>query len=92
MSVVRPISSNSRKSAIFQGIHERFEQIVRRCPENIALKARDVAWTYAETNGFANSVAEEILSASGTDLARVALLLPNTAEMIVAILAVAQST
>lgn len=75
------------KESIFQGIHERFEQIVRRCPGNIALKARDVAWTYAETNGFANSVAEEILSTSGKNLARVALLLPNTAEMIVAILA-----
>ncbi len=75
------------KEAIGQGIHERFEEIARRYPENIALKARETAWTYAETNGFANSVAEKILSTSGKDLARVALLLPNTAEMIVAILA-----
>jgi amino acid adenylation domain-containing protein len=88
LSVARPSDFvGFPQEAILQGIHERFEEIVHLYPGNIALKAPEVAWTYAETNGFANSVAEEILSTSGKGLARVALLLPNTAEMIVAILA-----
>jgi amino acid adenylation domain-containing protein len=88
LTVIRPPDFvEFRREAIQQGIHECFEGQVRLHAGNIALKARDAAWTYAETNGFANSLAEEILSVCGTDLARVALLLPNTAEMIVAILA-----
>ena len=76
-----------RRESILQGIHERFEEMVRLHPENIALKTREAACTYAQANGFANSMAAEILSASGKDLARAAILLPNTAEMIMAILA-----
>lgn len=87
LTVTRPPDfAEFPKEAIGQGIHERFEEIVRRHPENLALKAREVAWTYTQANGFANSIADRILSAGGKDLARVALLLPNSAEMIVAIL------
>jgi sugar O-acyltransferase (sialic acid O-acetyltransferase NeuD family) len=76
-----------RKEAILQGIHQRFEDQVRLHPRNIALKGRDRTLTYAETNGFANTIAAEILSATGKELAQAALLLPNNEETIVALLA-----
>jgi amino acid adenylation domain-containing protein len=76
-----------RKESIQQGIHERFEEQVRLHPAHIALRTWDVAHTYAQANGFANSIAGEILSASGKGLAQAALLLPNTPEVILAILA-----
>jgi sugar O-acyltransferase (sialic acid O-acetyltransferase NeuD family) len=76
-----------RKESILQGIHERFEEQVHLHPGNIALKTRETALTYAEINGFANSMAAEILSASDKEMAQAALLLPNAPQVIVAILA-----
>jgi sugar O-acyltransferase (sialic acid O-acetyltransferase NeuD family) len=88
LTVTRPADFvEFRRESIQQGIHERFEEQVRLHPRNIALKTRTAAHTYAETNGFANSIAAEILSAAGTKLAQAALLLPNSPEMIIAILA-----
>jgi amino acid adenylation domain-containing protein len=76
-----------RKESILQGIHERFEEVVRRHPATVALKTRETAWTYAQTNGFANSIAAEILSLTGKKMAQVCLLLPNTPELVLALLA-----
>jgi sugar O-acyltransferase (sialic acid O-acetyltransferase NeuD family) len=75
------------RTSISQGIHERIEEQVRLHPGNIALKTRDTALTYAEANGFANSMAMEILSASGKELAQAAILLPNSPQTIIALLA-----
>jgi len=75
------------KEAVVQGIHQRFEEQVRLHPQNIAIKTRETAHTYAQTNGFANSIAQEILSTAGTQLGRAAILLPNTPEIIISILA-----
>ena len=74
------------KESIFQCIHQRFEQQARLRPKNIAIKTQTTAHTYAEANGFANSIAAEILSVAGPKLAQVALLLPNKPELILAIL------
>jgi sugar O-acyltransferase (sialic acid O-acetyltransferase NeuD family) len=88
LTVTRPAAFiEFRKESIFQGIHQRFEEQARLRPENIALKTPAATFTYAETNGFANSIATAILSAAGPELAQAALLLSNTPEMIVAILA-----
>lgn len=76
-----------KREAILQGIHERIEDQVRLYPGRIALKARNIAYTYAETNGLANAIAAEILSASGKRLAQAAILQPNTPEIIISILA-----
>lgn len=56
-------------------------------PLSTALKTRGEARTYAETNGFANSIAAEILATAGTELSQAAILLPNTCEVIIAMLA-----
>jgi amino acid adenylation domain-containing protein len=75
------------KDAVFQGIHQRFENQVRLYPDNVALKTRHVSCTYSQTNGFANSLAAEILSASGSELGQAAILQPNAPEIIISILA-----
>lgn len=76
-----------RKESILRGIHERVEDQVRLYPDNVALKTRAVTYTYEEVNGFANSIAAAVLSASGRELAQAGILLPNAPEMIIAILA-----
>ena len=76
-----------RKESVFQGIHQRFEEQVRLRARHVALKTRDTSYTYAQTNGYANSLAQEILSAAGTALGRVAVLQPNSPELIISILA-----
>jgi len=76
-----------RKQSILQGIHQRIEEQVRLYPNRVALKTRDATYTYAEMNGFANSIAAEILSVTGGDLAQAAILQPNTPELIVSLLA-----
>jgi sugar O-acyltransferase (sialic acid O-acetyltransferase NeuD family) len=70
-----------------QGIHERVEDQVRLYSDKVALRSPEAAYTYAEVNGFANSIAQEILSAAGTGLAQAAILQPNTPEIILSILA-----
>ncbi len=75
------------KSAIYQGIHERFEDQARLYPNSIAIKSRDASYSYFQTNGFANSITEKILSAVGGDLAQAAIIQPNAPEIIISILA-----
>jgi sugar O-acyltransferase (sialic acid O-acetyltransferase NeuD family) len=75
-----------QKASIFQGIHQRIEEQVRLYPDHVALKTREVAYTYSELNGHANSVAEAILQKCGKELAQAAILLPNTPEMIIGML------
>jgi sugar O-acyltransferase (sialic acid O-acetyltransferase NeuD family) len=65
------------KSAINQGIHQRFEEMAGRYPDKIAIKTQDASITYAQLNGFANTVARAILALSGPELAQTAILLPN---------------
>ncbi len=73
--------------AIFQGIHQRIEQQVEIHARKTAICARRVAYSYAEMNGLANSLAERILSAKGTKLGQVAILQSNTADLIISLLA-----
>ncbi|MGD1083631.1 MAG: NeuD/PglB/VioB family sugar acetyltransferase [Verrucomicrobiota bacterium] len=75
------------KKSINQGIHQRFEEQVHLHSSNAALKTRDIALTYSETNGYANSLAGEILSVRGRQLEQAAILLPNTTETVISMLA-----
>ncbi len=76
------------KDDVQQGIHQRFEQQTLHHPASIALKTRELASTYAETNGIANSIADKILSTCGIKLSRAAILMPNTPAMVFSILGV----
>jgi amino acid adenylation domain-containing protein len=75
------------RESILQGIHERFEHQVRLHPQNTAFRTAGTALTYTQANGYANSIAEKILSVSGTELGQVAILLPNTPDIVIHILA-----
>jgi sugar O-acyltransferase (sialic acid O-acetyltransferase NeuD family) len=87
LTVTRPADFiEFQKQSILQGIHQRIEEQVRLYPSATALKSKSLTYTYTELNGHANSVAHTILAQCGKSLAQVALLLPNTAEMIIGML------
>ena len=65
-----------------------FAAQVARAPEAVAISAGKRSWTYREVEQAADRLAH-LLAREGVDLGqRVALLLPRTAEAIVAMLAV----
>lgn len=72
---------------VSQGIHQRIEKQVRLYPDHVALKTPEGSLSYAEMNARANSVAEEILAVTDSRLGQAAILLPNTPDMIVSLLA-----
>ena len=74
------------KEEVEQSIPDRFEQMVRRYPERIAVKTKNYTLTYAELNRMANRVARAILARRGEGGEPIALLLEHDAPMIAAIL------
>jgi len=76
---------------IEQSIGSRFQQIVDRDPERIAVKKDDQAVTYGSLNKMANRVAHAIRSASGTSTEPVALFGGNDLTAIAAILGIAKA-
>ncbi len=77
-----------QKVEIEQSIPERFEQQLKRHPDRLAVKAGCHAMSYAELNRMANRVANAILARPGGRAEAVALLLPQGAKMVAAILGV----
>jgi sugar O-acyltransferase (sialic acid O-acetyltransferase NeuD family) len=87
LTVTRPSDFiEFKKLSILQGIHQRIEEQVRLYPASIALKTKDLEYSYNQLNGYANSIADAILSVCGEKLAQAAILLPNNSELIIAIL------
>ncbi len=77
-----------KKEEIEQSIPDRFEQMVRKYPDRLAVKTRGCQFTYKELNKAANLVARAILAQRGEGEEPIALLLDHDAPMIVAILGV----
>jgi len=77
--------------AVEQSIPQRFEQIVRRYPERLALKTSDHSFTYAQLNSAANRVARAIAARRGANEEPVALLFEHGAVIIAAILGILKS-
>jgi amino acid adenylation domain-containing protein len=77
-----------RKEEIEQSIPCRFEQMVRRYPNRIAVKTKSHVLTYAELNATSNRVARAILDRCGERQEQIVLLLEHDAPMIAAILGV----
>ncbi len=73
---------------IEQSIPERFEKIVRRYPERIAVESAKHQVTYAALDRVANRIAHAILAGRGPRVEQVALLLETDALVIAAILGV----
>jgi non-ribosomal peptide synthetase component F len=87
---VRPINPffEFQKEDIEQSIPARFEQIVEKYPDRLAIKTSDQEFTYRELNQISNRVAHAILAQRGEGEEPIALLLGYGALTIAAILGV----
>src|SRR4029077_13806501 len=74
-----------------QSIPDRFEQIVCKYPEHLAVKARTHQFTYDALNKMANRVSHAILAQRGKKEESIALLLGHDATIIACILGVLKS-
>jgi amino acid adenylation domain-containing protein len=72
-------------------IPERFEKIVRKYPDRLAVKTKEHELTYEELNSRANQLAHYISAAHGTSTEPVALFLDRWGELVIAHLAVLKS-
>ncbi|GLY50354.1 hypothetical protein Lesp01_40100 [Lentzea sp. NBRC 102530] len=68
--------------------HEVFQDRVARTPDATALVDGTRSWTFAEVNADANRLAHHLIAAGAGPESVVALALPRSAELVVAILAV----
>ncbi len=76
------------KDEIEQSIPERFEKIVRMCPDQLAVKMADQTLTYRDLNASANRVGRTILARTGADAECVALLFDQGAALVAAMMGV----
>jgi amino acid adenylation domain-containing protein len=74
------------KEEIAQSIPERFEKIVDRYPDRLAVKTRGHSVTYGELNRAANRLAQALLAARGGRQEPVAVLMEHDAPVVAAIL------
>jgi len=77
-----------RKEEIEQSIPDRFEQIVRKYPDRLAVKSRTHALTYVELNKAANRVAHALLALRGEGQEPVGMLFESGAPSVIASLGV----
>lgn len=75
------------KEEVEQSIPERFEKIVKRYPDRIAIKERGKSVTYAELNQRANHLAHVILDRCGEGNLPVAILMEHGTAILVVIVA-----
>jgi amino acid adenylation domain-containing protein len=76
------------KEEIEQSIPERFEKIVRRHPDRIAVKDGHRVLTYSALNTMANNLAGELIRRQGKKAEPVGLLFETGASLVVAMLGV----
>ena len=77
-----------KEEEIEQSIPQRFEKIVAKYPEQVAVKTREWTLTYAELNKAANRVTHAILDQPNVGEGPIALLFENGATFVVASLGV----
>jgi amino acid adenylation domain-containing protein len=75
------------KDEIEQSIPQRFEKMVQRYPERVAIKTRTDAWTYDSLNSAANGLAERILCEAPHGNEPVGILIERGAPVLIAVLA-----
>ena len=73
---------------IDRSINERFEMIVQRYPDQIAVQSAEQRLTYTVLNGMANTLARLIIAELGHGSEPVALLFDHTTALIVGVMAV----
>ena len=76
------------RDEIEQSIPHRFEKIVRRYPDRLAVKDGDRSLTYERLNASANKIAHRILRRCGQGNRPVAILMDHGADVLAAVLGV----
>lgn len=76
------------RADVEQPIHARFEQIVGRYPNNIAIATPKWSLTYDQLNRRANQIAQTLLSRLGPEPIQVGFTLPNDGQAIPTILGI----
>ncbi|HAX77733.1 MAG TPA: non-ribosomal peptide synthetase [Cyanobacteria bacterium UBA11372] len=76
------------EAAIEQSISARFEEQVRKYPDNVAISTKNYQWTYRELNQRAGAIAQTIRQLYPDGSQRIALLFEHDAPAIAAILGV----
>lgn len=69
-------------------LHRKFEEVVRRLPDHIALIAADERWTYARLNEDSNRIARGLLALGAQTGDRIAFVLPRTGRILIAMLGI----
>jgi amino acid adenylation domain-containing protein len=80
--------SEFSKEEVETSVPARFEKIVGRFPDRLAIKTENELLTYAELNARANRVARAIIARQGSEAAPVALLLEKGPSLVAATIAV----
>ncbi|MCW3465926.1 non-ribosomal peptide synthetase [Chitinophaga nivalis] len=75
-------------TAVNQSVVARFEEIVQRCPDNVAVNEEGIIFTYATLNACANGLATRLMEQRMADRYKVALLMEHGIEAIIGMLAV----
>ena len=76
------------KAEVERSVPERFEKVVARYPDRIAVKMGQTAVTYAQLNVMANRIAREILARRGPEPGPVGLLFEKGSALVAAMLGV----
>ena len=76
------------KEEVEQSVPARFEKIVSKYPDRIAIKSGNQLLTYTELNAQANRIAHAIVGQRGDQAEPVAILLENGAPLMVATLGI----
>ena len=86
----RPSNNYERfpHQALDQSIGARFDEIVRRFPNKLAVRTKQYSWTYAELNTRAEQIAQEINKPGLSHPAPILLLFEHNAPAIAAVLGV----
>jgi amino acid adenylation domain-containing protein len=74
-----------------QSIPQRFEKIVNRYPDRVAIKTKTALWTYASLNSAANQIAERILDQFPDGNEPVGILMERGATALISVLGVLKS-
>jgi amino acid adenylation domain-containing protein/non-ribosomal peptide synthase protein (TIGR01720 family) len=74
--------------AIFQAVHVRFAEQAKRRPDAVALVSEDASLSYAELDRQSNRIAQYLAEHGVKPESRVAVCLPRSTELVVAILGI----
>src|SRR5215469_4757156 len=83
--------NGEQTASVTASLPELFERQAARTPDAVAVTCADISITYAELNTRANRLAHQLIGAGARPERLVALILPRSIDLVVAILAVVKT-